>query len=100
MEKKVCDGKCLKCKYHNIVPDPDQTDWFNSDDLAMFCTNPKNNMFKEWPSLDQQKHILSNQRYKLYIDKGYTYICGMMRPYELDEIEEADHKFANGGVEL
>lgn len=33
-------------------------------------------------------------------DMVYEHICGMMKPYELDETEEADYKFANGEVEL
>ena len=54
-EKKFCDKKCLKCKYHTIVPDPDPDDWFNDDDMAMYCTNPDN-------SMERNGLVLANER--------------------------------------
>ena len=93
-EKKFCDKKCLKCKYHVIVPDPDPDDWFNDDDMAMYCTNPDNNMEKEWTSPSQRERILSYISDKPYLKKGWTFICGSMRPYELGKSKE-DNIFAN-----
>lgn len=92
--EKICDGKCLKCQWHKIVEDKDPDDWFNDDDQAMFCTNPKNNMEREWTSESQRNKIVSVLNYKVYLDKGYTFICGAMRPYELDKDNE-EKVFAN-----
>ena len=47
MEKNnTCDGKCLKCDFCKIVPDPDKYDSFNFDDLAVYCTNPNNRAYR------------------------------------------------------
>lgn len=44
-EVKYCSGKCSQChKYVKVVPDPTDPDPFNDDDVAMFCSNPSNNM--------------------------------------------------------
>ena len=98
-EKKFCDKKCLKCKYHAIVPDPDPDDWFNDDDMAMYCTNPDNSMEKEWTSPSQRERILSYISDKPYLKKGRTFICGSMRPYELGKSKE-DNVFANKESEV
>ena len=98
-EKKFCDKKCLKCKYHTIVPDPDPDDWFNDDDMAMYCTNPNNTMEKEWTSPSQRERILSYISDKPYLKKGWTFICGSMRPYELGKSRE-DNVFANKESEV
>lgn len=33
--------RCVDCKYHTVLPDPDPNDSFNSDDVALICTHPK-----------------------------------------------------------
>jgi hypothetical protein len=30
-------SNCMDCPYHQIVPDPDPTDWFCDDDIAILC---------------------------------------------------------------
>ena len=32
------DSKCINCKFHKIIPDPDPLDWFCADDEAIVCT--------------------------------------------------------------
>lgn len=89
---KWCSGKCGQChKYVKVVPDP--TDPFN-DDVAMFCSNPNNNMEREWTSPSQRQRIMTNPTYAKYVNGNHwTYIGGMLRPYEIDDIH-------GGNVEL
>ena len=37
MEKTLKIKSCLKCPFHEVIPDPDPTDWFNADDVAVVC---------------------------------------------------------------
>jgi len=41
MAKTKTYTNCLKCPHHQIVPDPDPTDSFNNDDIAVLCTKIK-----------------------------------------------------------
>ena len=89
----LCDGICSKCKYGKVVPDPDPDDWFNDDDCAVFCTNPNNNMVKEWPSKSQRDKIMEVERYKSYVtNNNWTYIVGMLRPYEVNKIAKSNNR--------
>lgn len=87
-ETQWCSGNCCKChKYVEVVPDPTDPDPFNDDDVAMFCKNPNNSMEREWTSPSQRQKIMSNPTYAKYVnEKGWTFIGGMLRPYELDKI--------------
>jgi len=29
---------CIDCPFHKVISDPDPTDWFNDDDVAVVCT--------------------------------------------------------------
>ncbi len=31
-------SSCVDCPAHQIIKDPDPTDWFNDDDVAVVCT--------------------------------------------------------------
>lgn len=33
---------CISCPHHEVIADPDPTDWFNDDDVAVVCTKTKN----------------------------------------------------------
>lgn len=83
-----CSGKCAQChKYVQVVPDPTDPYPFNDDDVAMFCSNPNNNMKREWTSPSQRKMIMANPTYAHYVnEKHWTFIGGMLRTYELDDI--------------
>lgn len=85
---KYCNGKCAQChKYVEVVADPTDPDLFNDDDVAMFCSNPHNSMEREWTSPSQRQKIMDNPTYAKYVsEKGWTFIGGMLRPYELDQI--------------
>lgn len=96
----VCDGKCLKCDFCKVVPDPDPYDSFNFDDLAVYCINPNNNMERECPDINRRIRLMENERIRHYVnDKHWTFICGTMRPYEVDA-NDIDKVFAEGGVTL
>lgn len=98
---KKCDGKCLKCDWGTIVPDPDPYDSFNDDDLAVYCTNPNNNMELECRDESRRKRLMEmSPRIRYYVnDKHWTFICGAMRPYEVDS-DNVDEKFAEGGITI
>lgn len=83
---KYCDKKCVSCKWSHIVDMPDPDDWFNDDDKAIYCSNPNNNMEKEWTSPSQRSRIIENEQIKYQLDTNpfWTFIAGMLRPYELD----------------
>ena len=85
-EKKYCNGNCSKCNWCRIVKDPTDADLFNDDVAAMFCANPNNSMELEWnPS--QRKKVMENPNYAVYVKYNkWTFIAGMLRPYEVDEI--------------
>lgn len=97
---KFCDKKCLKCKYHVVVPDPEsESNDLLEDDMAIYCTNPNNNMKKEWTSPGQRERILSYISNKPYLKKGWTFICWTTPPCKLDKNEE-DKIFANQESEV
>ncbi len=65
-------NKCIDCKFHKIVSDPDPHDWFNDDDVAMLYTKlpPDNN--------------------STFYGGGktpYFMISGSLRPYEISKVE-------------
>ena len=31
-------SNCMDCRYHQVQPDPDPTDWFEDDDEKVVCT--------------------------------------------------------------
>ncbi len=44
-------SNCVDCPRHAVVPDPDPTDWFCEDDVAVLCglaENPKDDPSKSW----------------------------------------------------
>ena len=89
----ICNGICSKCKYCKVVPDPDNGDFFNDDDCAVFCANPNNNMEKEWTSKSQRDKIMRVERYKDYVtNKKWTFIAGMLRPYEVNKIAKSNNR--------
>lgn len=80
-----CNGKCSQChKYVQVVPDKmDPT----NNNVAVFCSNPNNNMEKEWTSISQRQKIMNNSIYANYINKNHwTFIAGMLRVNELDKV--------------
>lgn len=36
--------KCSQCPHSRILPDPDPYDWFNDDDVKLFCEKLKRNV--------------------------------------------------------
>lgn len=52
-----CDKKCFKCKYVELVEEPNDTEY---KEYAVFCTNPNNTMEKEWTSPSQRKNVAIN----------------------------------------
>lgn len=30
-------NRCIECPNHEVLPDPDPSDWFNRDDCRMVC---------------------------------------------------------------
>lgn len=91
-----CDGKCLKCRYGVLVPDPDQFDSFNSDDLSLYCMNPSNSMEKECTDVHRRYFLMKQPRIKYYVnEKKWTFISGALRPYEVDS-DNLDKKFGDG----
>lgn len=98
MIMKYCDKKCVGCKWCHIVEMPDPDDWFNDDDKAIYCSNPNNNMEKEWTSLSQRRRVIENEQIKFQLESHdyWTFIAGMLRPYELGK----DKMFANKESEV
>lgn len=48
---------CIDCPHHKIVPDPDPTDWFCDDDVAVLCTKSENTTKgKAWKSGEVWPH--------------------------------------------
>lgn len=44
---KLLINNCIDCPRHIVVNDPDPTDWFNDDDVAVLCTaTPSDTRFK------------------------------------------------------
>lgn len=34
---KVLLTNCIDCEHHVVLDDPDETDWFNDDDVKVHC---------------------------------------------------------------
>lgn len=45
--ERVVVENCLDCDAHTIIKDPDPTDWFNDDDVAVVCTLKDNDEVKK-----------------------------------------------------
>lgn len=43
MSKIVKIDSCVDCPFHSVLPDPDPNDWFNRDDVRVFCTRKSKN---------------------------------------------------------
>ena len=53
---------CIDCPNHRVINDPDPTDWFNDDDVAVVCTlvaNPKQNQSSESVAERQALRIIT-----------------------------------------
>jgi hypothetical protein len=61
---------CTECKYHKVIPDPDLTDSFNRDDVAVVCIKMQNDDYDP-----KHKYIANRQKSKLI-----TVAC---RPYHV-----------------
>lgn len=63
-------NNCLDCSHHVVIRDrdPDPTDWFCDDDVAVTCTLTKN------PTIDAQSKYVSNR------NEFRSVTCGC-RPY-------------------
>lgn len=62
---------CVNCAFHRIIPDPDLSDSFNYNDMAMVCTkikNPKQN--------EKDTHVANRQQFRI--------ITCTDRPYEVE----------------
>ncbi len=60
---------CIDCPYHEVIDDPDSTDWFNYDDVAVVCTKTKNREQKQ-----NSDSVAERQ--------GFRIITQMCRPYQ------------------
>ena len=38
---KIKINNCIDCLHHDIQPDPDPDDWFNNDDIKVYCEKAK-----------------------------------------------------------
>lgn len=61
---------CVDCEFHKVIPDPDLTDSFNYDDVAVVCTKSKN----EKQNTNDERHVANRQEFKMI-----TVLC---RPYQ------------------
>lgn len=63
---------CIDCKFHKVIADPDPTDWFCDDDVAIVCLKETQNIDKtsKWMSDRQEKRVVS----------------GSLRPYEIKKV--------------
>lgn len=64
--------KCTQCKFSKVIPDPDFSDSFNYDDVAVVCLK-KNNSNQDINS----KYLVDRQKYAII-----TCSC---RPYEIEK---------------
>jgi hypothetical protein len=62
-------ANCIDCPHHKVIPDPDPTDWFNDDDVAVVCTKTKN------PKQKQSSDSVAERQ-------GFRIITQMCRPYQ------------------
>lgn len=64
--------KCIDCQFHKVIADPDPTDWFCADDVAIVCT-------KEIQTIDRQSKWTSDRQEK-------RVVSGSLRPYEVKKV--------------
>lgn len=81
----LCDKKCVKCKWSKIVNDPDIDDWYEDNDMSLFCTNPNNTFEKEWTSPSQRQKVMEYCEINPEYEEGWVMIASCLRPYELKE---------------
>ena len=62
---------CTDCPHHEVVPDPDPTDWFCDDDVAVVCKLTTNTGVKH-------NHVA----WKRFLFRPVTIAC---RPYNMDK---------------
>ncbi len=58
-------SNCTECKHHKIIQDPDHTDWFNYDDVAVICQIKVNDNIKP-----NSKYAYERSQYK-----PVTWLC-------------------------
>lgn len=54
---------CIDCPNHKVIADPDPTDWFNDDDVAVVCklaTNKERNKFPDNVAYQQKFRVISS----------------------------------------
>lgn len=65
--------RCIDCPNHKVVEDPDPTDWFNQDDVALVCT-------KVMKVTDKKSEYLVDRYPFKSIDTG-------LRPYQTKNVK-------------
>lgn len=60
---------CIDCPYHSVIDDPDPTDCFNDDDIAVVCTKTRNRKQNQSSSSVAER-------------QGFRIITQMCRPYQ------------------
>jgi hypothetical protein len=68
MKVSITITHCTDCKFHRVIPDPDPSDSFNYDDIAVICIMSAN------PNYDPSSKYASDRQKNRVI----TYSC---RPY-------------------
>ena len=89
------DLTVAKLKDAIIVADKYDSDWFEDNESAIFCTNPNNTMEKEWTSPSQRENIMKdveNTPFKEMIEEGQVFIARYLSPFE---ISKKNRIFAN-----
>ena len=66
-------NKCIDCPYHKVMPDPDPTDWFNRDDVAIVCQ-------KSLQNINLNSNYLVDQQKFRGIDVA-------LRPYQVSKVK-------------
>ena len=61
-------SNCMDCPKHKVIPDPDPSDWFCTDDVAVVCLATKNQ------KQDAQSKFVADH-------SGYRSITVACRPY-------------------
>ena len=73
MTKKTIKVKsCVSCKSHKIIADPDPSDWFCDDDVALVCTLVKNRNRKS-----KSRYLADKNEFKS--------VMVSMRPYMVEK---------------
>lgn len=65
--------KCIDCKFHKIIPDPDPNDWLCRDDVAIVCTQMAND------DIDMKSEYASDRQ-------EYKVVSCSLRPYQVIDI--------------